>query len=357
MTSHIGRVYAVAGALVVLFLGWAAVAAHPWDAAAGRSASGGAERAPRQVRQDAADAKRVVAARWERYEASRWPSGVERSTGRGIAESAPRPRTGDVSPWPGAHRPVIVRTVYARPGAAGSAPAYSAPSGSGGGYAALRPSSPAAPRPPRPRAAAAAGRERRRRGAGHRERVVVIRRRRFRAMGTEVELLVESDSDAESRGRASGRRSGRSAAWRGSSRASAPTRELSRLNREEHDRRRARAGRGRGARARRPGEHRRAVRPDRSRRRGGGGLRPLVRADGPDDVAGPTIARPRCGCGGGVHLDRARSRRSRLDPDVRLDLGGIAKGYCADRVRRGALGGGALSGQHRRRSGRPGCPG
>ena len=33
MTSHIGRMYAIAAAIVVLFLGWAAVAAHPWDAA------------------------------------------------------------------------------------------------------------------------------------------------------------------------------------------------------------------------------------------------------------------------------------------------------------------------------------
>jgi hypothetical protein len=33
VTIALGRVYAVAGELVVLFLGWVAVAAHPWDAA------------------------------------------------------------------------------------------------------------------------------------------------------------------------------------------------------------------------------------------------------------------------------------------------------------------------------------
>jgi thiamine biosynthesis lipoprotein len=36
-------------------------------------------------------------------------------------------------------------------------------------------------------------------------------------------------------------------------------------------------------------------------------------------------------CGGGVELDRAAAR-IRLDPGVRLDLGGIAKGYAVDRA-------------------------
>jgi hypothetical protein len=34
MTSHTGRLYALALALVVFFLGWAAVAARPWTATA-----------------------------------------------------------------------------------------------------------------------------------------------------------------------------------------------------------------------------------------------------------------------------------------------------------------------------------
>jgi hypothetical protein len=33
MTSHIGRIYALALALVVFFLAWAVVAARPWQAA------------------------------------------------------------------------------------------------------------------------------------------------------------------------------------------------------------------------------------------------------------------------------------------------------------------------------------
>jgi hypothetical protein len=34
MTSHVGRLYALAVALVVFFLAWAAVAARPWHSAA-----------------------------------------------------------------------------------------------------------------------------------------------------------------------------------------------------------------------------------------------------------------------------------------------------------------------------------
>jgi hypothetical protein len=34
MTSHTGRLYALAVALVVFFLAWAVVAAHPWQQAA-----------------------------------------------------------------------------------------------------------------------------------------------------------------------------------------------------------------------------------------------------------------------------------------------------------------------------------
>ena len=34
MTSHVGRLYASAIALLVLFLSWAAIAAHPWASSA-----------------------------------------------------------------------------------------------------------------------------------------------------------------------------------------------------------------------------------------------------------------------------------------------------------------------------------
>jgi hypothetical protein len=50
MTDHVARLYAVALALVVLFLTWAVVAARPWSAAA-------AEKDPRIVALDRREAK------------------------------------------------------------------------------------------------------------------------------------------------------------------------------------------------------------------------------------------------------------------------------------------------------------
>jgi hypothetical protein len=151
VTSHIGRICAVAGALVVLLLGWAAVAAHPWDAAAVDPRVAALNERRAQVRQDAADAKRVVAARWESYEArlAGRRRAVDRAWHRRKRAEATFQRRLAVAR---AHRPVIVRTVYARPGASGSAPAYSAPSGSGGGYSAPA-ASPGAPSAAAPAAA------------------------------------------------------------------------------------------------------------------------------------------------------------------------------------------------------------
>ena len=134
MTSHIGRMYAIAGAIVVLFLGWAAVAAHPWDAAPVDPRVAALNERRAQVRQDAAEAKKIVAARWERYEhrlAVRRRE-VNRAWHRRKRAEAVYQRRLAVAR---AHRPIIVRTVYASGsagsgGSGGSSPAYS---GSGGG--------------------------------------------------------------------------------------------------------------------------------------------------------------------------------------------------------------------------------
>jgi hypothetical protein len=70
MTNHVVRLYAFAGALLVLFLTWAAIAAHPW------ASNPPAKADPRwtalaareqQLRKDAVVVQRVVARRWRVY--------------------------------------------------------------------------------------------------------------------------------------------------------------------------------------------------------------------------------------------------------------------------------------------------
>lgn len=155
----------------------------------------------------------------------------------------------------------------------------------------------------------------------------MIRRWGFRAMGTDVELLLDSDSDA---GTAEALQAAEDEIRRLEGLLSRfdPGSELSRLNR-------ARSA---------------VVGPELAEVTGmalagrestGGRFDPTVHdalvAAGydrsfdrmPDDLG----VRPEgpARCGGGVHLDRA-ARVVTLSTGVRLDLGGIAKGYAADRV-------------------------
>ena len=68
MTSHVGRLYALATALLVFFLAWAAVAAHPWVQAAPRDPRLVALAAREQrVRQESVAVRRVVQQRWAVY--------------------------------------------------------------------------------------------------------------------------------------------------------------------------------------------------------------------------------------------------------------------------------------------------
>lgn len=73
MTNHLARLYALVGAVLVFFVAWAAIAAHPWQK---RSAS--AVQDPRlaalqlreqRVRADALAVKRVLEKRWAVYRA------------------------------------------------------------------------------------------------------------------------------------------------------------------------------------------------------------------------------------------------------------------------------------------------
>ena len=70
MTSHVGRLYAFALALLVFFLTWATVAAHPWSArATPRADPRAAALAARQVRlrHESVVVSRVVRRRWAVY--------------------------------------------------------------------------------------------------------------------------------------------------------------------------------------------------------------------------------------------------------------------------------------------------
>lgn len=67
MTNHHARLYGLALALVVFFLGWAVVASHPWatQAADPRLKRLGVREA--QLRHEAQVVRKVVAARWAHY--------------------------------------------------------------------------------------------------------------------------------------------------------------------------------------------------------------------------------------------------------------------------------------------------
>jgi hypothetical protein len=70
MTSHVGRLYTVAFALVVFFLTWATVAAHPWSAhATPRADPRAAALAARQLRlrHESVVVARIVHRRWAIY--------------------------------------------------------------------------------------------------------------------------------------------------------------------------------------------------------------------------------------------------------------------------------------------------
>lgn len=67
MTSHQGRLYALALGLVVFFLAWAVVAAHPWATATAdpRLRALGVREA--QLRREGKVVQKIVAERWARY--------------------------------------------------------------------------------------------------------------------------------------------------------------------------------------------------------------------------------------------------------------------------------------------------
>ena len=67
MTSQHGRLYGLALALVVFFLAWAVVAAHPWAAAGADPRLRTLAIREAQLQREAKLVRKVVAARWARY--------------------------------------------------------------------------------------------------------------------------------------------------------------------------------------------------------------------------------------------------------------------------------------------------
>ena len=67
MTSHHGRLYALALALVVFFLAWAVVAAHPWATASADPRLRTLAIRQAQLQHEAKLVRKVVAARWATY--------------------------------------------------------------------------------------------------------------------------------------------------------------------------------------------------------------------------------------------------------------------------------------------------
>jgi hypothetical protein len=67
MTSHHGRLYALALALVVFFLAWAVIAARPWATATADPRLRTLAVRQTQLQREAKAVSKVVAARWARY--------------------------------------------------------------------------------------------------------------------------------------------------------------------------------------------------------------------------------------------------------------------------------------------------
>lgn len=67
MTSHHGRLYALALSLVAFFLAWAVVAAHPWAATTADPRLSALAAREAQLHREATRVQKVVNARWARY--------------------------------------------------------------------------------------------------------------------------------------------------------------------------------------------------------------------------------------------------------------------------------------------------
>jgi hypothetical protein len=98
VTSHHGRLYALALALVVFFLTWTVVAAHPWVTATPDPRLRALAVREAQLRHEAKLVRKVVARRWARYrvQLKRRRALIARVSAAAAAAAAPAPAAGPV---------------------------------------------------------------------------------------------------------------------------------------------------------------------------------------------------------------------------------------------------------------------
>ncbi|HSP73033.1 MAG TPA: hypothetical protein VLN26_11725 [Gaiellaceae bacterium] len=67
MTSHVARLYAAAVGIVVFFVAWAAIAAHPWTTPKPDPRIAALTAREHRIRAESVAVKRVLAKRWAAY--------------------------------------------------------------------------------------------------------------------------------------------------------------------------------------------------------------------------------------------------------------------------------------------------
>ncbi len=96
MTNHHARLYGLALALVVFFLGWAVVAAHPWAAKTADPRLRTLTAREAQLRHEALVVRHIVAKRWAHYRVQlklRQAQIASVSAANAAAAAAPAPAT------------------------------------------------------------------------------------------------------------------------------------------------------------------------------------------------------------------------------------------------------------------------
>jgi hypothetical protein len=102
MPSHVGRVYAVAAALLLFFLAWSAIAARPWARAAADPRLARLSAREHQLRREGVLVQRIVRQRWTLYRvrlaARRRAIAAAQASTRRLAAAAPTVRVVNLPP-------------------------------------------------------------------------------------------------------------------------------------------------------------------------------------------------------------------------------------------------------------------